>query len=280
MAALGSLRPAVASIARNPVLIVAAVAIALLQLPQAVVQTGEPSIYTVVSGVVSLVGLAVIPFLQAGLLAMAADGLDGRTGIGTFLDAGRANYVRMLLATIGFVAIVLVYVFGVLFGLLTVGFLVLVAVAAASGGLSGAFLVVLAVGALLAFLGYLGIILCLHFFGHAIVLDDAAVGDAFRESFRIVRRNLSSALGYGLILLAVGVVLTGPASVALTALSPANAAGVGHWLDLPDLGLPAFLGAVVVYVALTAIATAFWASYSVAFYTEVRDGAVRTKEDA
>lgn len=273
MAARRSLRPAVASIARNPVLIIVAAAIAIVQLPQAVFQSSEPSIYTVVSGVVSLLGLAVIPFVHAGLLAMAAEALDGQTRLGTLRDAGRSNYLSMLLGTLGFVAIVLVYLFGVIFGLLTVSFLVLVAVAAASGGISGTFLVVLGLGAALALVGYLAIVLSLHFFGHAIVLDDASVGDAFRQSYGLVRRNLASAVGYGLLLLLVGGLLTGPASIAVTALSPTNSGGADYWLDLPEFGLPAFLVAVVVYVALTAIATAFWATYSVAFYRDRRDAA-------
>lgn len=79
MAVLNALRRTPSALARNPVLFVPILALALVQVPQLALQSINPLLSSVVSLAMSLVFIVVIPFFQGGTIAMADESLDGRT---------------------------------------------------------------------------------------------------------------------------------------------------------------------------------------------------------
>ena len=126
MAAIRSLKPAIGSLVRNPIIIVVAAVVGLLQLPQLLVPTTSPLLATAVSVVMSGLLLFVLPFYQGGIIGMAEDARTGTTSIGTLISVGKANYVSLLLSSVvvGAIAIafgVIVAIGGVVGGVVSVG---------------------------------------------------------------------------------------------------------------------------------------------------------------
>ena len=109
MAAIRSLKPAISSLVRNPIIIVVAAVVGLLQLPQLLVPTTSPLLATAVSVGVSGLLLFVLPFYQGGIIGMADDARTGTTSIGTLIDAGKSNYVSLLLSSVVVVAIAIAF---------------------------------------------------------------------------------------------------------------------------------------------------------------------------
>lgn len=260
MVVLSALRSAIAGLARNPVLLVATAILALLQLPQLLAQLLGPLLASVVSLLFSLAFVVVVPFFQGGLLGMAEEALGGHTRLGTFLDAGRDHYWSMLAAYL------------ILLGALVAFWLVVVVLAVLVGavllGSAGASLsnpaVLAVVGLLVAVvvLVYLGVVFFLQFYGQAIVVDGVGTIDGFRRSIRLVRGNLLPTLGYFLLSGVVGVVFGGLAALATLAMTPAQSAV----LPIPTLSPGGVAAVAILLVAATALFTAFFMTFSVAFY--------------
>lgn len=262
MAALRSLRPAVDALVRNPILVVLVSLYGLVQLPQFALQSSQPLLAAVVSLGLTGVFILVIPFVQGGLLGMADEALDDRTGWGTFVAEGKANYVNLLLAYLVIFAINLVFGFVAFLAILLGG----VGVFAADGGFGLAGLIVIAVIGLLAVLAYLLVWFFMQFYAHAIVLSDTDLVVGFKRSIGLVRRNLLSALGYTLILFAGSALFGGLGGVASLLLSPQPTT-----LPLPDPSLPILIGGVIIYVVIIGVFGAFYATYSVTFYRLIEE---------
>lgn len=271
MVALRSLRPAVSSLARNPLLFLVTVAFALIQIPQLAAQAISPLISAVLSLVMTGVLLLVLPFYQGGLLALADSSRDGPTswdaGWETFVEAGKANYIPLLLAYLVTLAILTV------FGILLVGTL-LVSGAGLLAGLDSSAVLLPAAGLGVALVGiaYLLTMFFIQFYGHAIVLEDTDVIESFTRSVSLVRSNLLSVAGYTAIAVVGGGVLGGVAGGVSLLFAPE--------MPFADV-LPAITPAVLVvagliYVAATALLGAFYATYSVCVYralTQLSPGA-------
>lgn len=203
MGARSELSTAVDVLARNRVLFVAAFVSALVgSAGNAVQYLGPPALVGILSFAVSAVLLFVTPFVEGGLYGMAEEGLIGRTSFGTFLAEARANYLRLLAGRfllVGvliavYVAVVLVVLL-VLFGLGAVGM--------ATGGVGDfgpAILVVVALLVVFLTLVVLTPLFLLQFYGPAIVVTDSGVVESFRRSYRLVRDNWVSVLGYDAVL--------------------------------------------------------------------------------
>jgi len=271
MVALRSLRPALSSLARNPLLFLVTVAFALIQPLQLAVQAISPFISAILSLVMTGVLLVVLPFYQGGLLALADSSRDGPTawdaGWRTFLEAGKANYLPLLLAYLVVLAIVTA------FGILLVGAL-FVTGAGLLAGLDTNAVVLPAVGLAVALVGiaYLLTMFFIQFYGHAIVLDDADVMESFKRSISLVRSNLLSVAGYTAIALVGGGVLGAVAGGVSLLFAPEM-----PFADvLPAITPVVLLVAGVTYVAATALLGAFYATYSVCVYralTQLSPGA-------
>ena len=266
MAALSALPPAVSALARNPILVAVVALFGLVQLPQLAFQPSQPMLAALVSLGISGVMLLVMPFFQGGLLGMADEGLGGRTGLGTLVSAGKANYVNLLLAYLVLFAIN--FVFGIVaFFAVVLGGIGLFAGQSDPGFASfgASFLIILAIG-LVFVLAYLLVTFFVQFYAHAIVLSDAYLVAGFKRSVGLVRRNLLSTFGYTLILLVGSLVLGGVGSVASLLLAPQPTA-----VPLPEPSLPVLAVAAIIYVVGIAVLGAFYAMYSVSFYRSIED---------
>lgn len=266
MAVLRSLRRAVAGLARNPVVFVVTAALALVQLPQLAAQAIGPAVATVASTVFGLGFVVVVPFVQGGAIAMADEALDGRTRLRTFVRAGRANYVQLL---IGY-ALLLGVNMAIVVGGLLVGLLgaVVVFVLVPDPTSTVVPLVVLALIGLVVLLAYLAVAFVVQFYGQAIVLDDLPAVDGFKRSVRLVRDNPVPVVGYTLLAGSVG----GLYGLVVGALSILLSTRPDAGLDVPQLTLAGQVGAALGVVVVTTLLGAVLLVYSVAFYRAIRPG--------
>ena len=275
MGALSSAKHAGSTLARNPILFLAATVFAVVQLPQILLQwTGLP----IVASLFNLVTVVVVPFLIGGIYGMAAEGLDGRTSFETFFSAGRENYVSLLVAAIFFALVVFVVVFVAVL-VLTVLTVISVGVSGLEGGVEPGALLVPAVVGLLFLLLYLATVVFLQFYEAAIVVDDADVLDSLKESYRFVRGNLLSTIGFTVVRWIPGVLtslLTAYFVVAsigvdlqnVESLEPETFQNIYAKLSATEIGI------VVATTLLTAgIVGAFTRTYLIAFYVDNREEA-------
>jgi len=261
MAAIRSLKPAIGSLVRNPIIIVVAAVIGLLQLPQLLVPTTSPLLATAVSVGMSGLLLVLLPFYQGGIIGMADDARTGTTSIGTLIDAGKSNYVSLLLSSVVIIAIAIAFGIIAAIGAVVGG----VGVVAGGGQPSPAVRAVVGGIGLLLLGGYLAAMVCIQFYAHEIVLNDTAVADGFTGSVSLVRENLLSAIGYSLLMLVGGGLiggLSGAASLLLSPQPPLQSM-------LPELSLPVMVGVGLVSILATALLGAFYATYSVTFYRNI-----------
>lgn len=269
MAVLRALRQTPRSLARNPVVFAPVLALLVLQVPQYVLQSVSPTIGMLVSLGLSLVFLVATPFFQAGIIGMADEALDGRTSLNTFVDAGKSNYLSLLVAYLALIAIN--FVLGM------IGFFVVLAgsiFAFDGGGLASipaSVLAVVAVVVALVVLAYLLALFFLQFYGQAIVIDGFDAVDGLKHSVGVVRRHLASTLGYTLLLAVIGGVagfVFGLASVVTSAGTMGTTPPTVGFAE-PSLGV-----AVAVALLVVVLGTAFggfFGIYSVAFYRSINE---------
>ena len=271
MAVFAALRRSPGAVVRNPGLLVPILAVVLIQLPTIVLQSVTPILASVASLVMSLLFVAVVPFLQAGLLAMADEALDGPTSLATFVDSGKQYYVPVLVAYLAILAVNA--------GIGVVGIVVVVAGGAAilGAGAAGASLpVAAAVGVLVALvvLGYVVVIFLVQFYGQAIVLEDLSAVDGLKRSVAVVRGNLAGSLGYAVVAGVLGGIVGAGVGVG-SALASAGRAPAGGETPppavgvLPEVSLPVVVAVGVGAVALLTLVSGVLAVFSVAFYREI-----------
>lgn len=261
MAAIRSLQPAVRCLVRNPILLVVAGGVGLLQLPQLLAPTTAPLLSTVISLVMSGVMLLFLPFYQGGILGMADEARTGSTSIGTLIEAGRSNYVSLLLSYA--VVLAIAVAFGIIVAILAVvgG----VGLVAGGGQPSPALLAVGGIVGLLLVVGYLAAMVFIQFYGHEIVLNDAAVAEGFTRSIGLVRDNLLSTIGYSLLIFLGGGLVGAVSAVTSFLVAPQEP----FQSVVPELSLPFVVGAAAVSLLATAVLGGFYATYSVVFYRTI-----------
>lgn len=269
MALQTAFRRTPSTLASNPVLFVPVLVLTLLQVPQLLLQSSAPILASLVSLAASALYLVAVPFVQAGLIGMADEALDGRTSLSTFLAAGKEHFVSVF--------VVYLILLGVNIALGVVAFIAgIVGVvslypggAPSAGGGNTALLAGVAVVVLAVVLAYLVVAFLIQFYGQAIVIDDYGAIDSITHSAGVVRRNLVSVLGYSLL---VGV-LAG-AFGAVVGLGSALAApqfGAGGTVDPFVVSLPS-LGAVAISAVTVVLGTlfgGFFGTLSVAYYREL-----------
>jgi hypothetical protein len=242
----------------------------LFQLPQILARAVSPLLAGLVSLLFSGLLILVVPFFQGGIIGMANEGVSRSTGIGTFLEQGKDNYVSLLVVyllvlAVGFVFGVVVFV-GALFG----GGLAL-----AGGGETGiASLGAVALFVLLAGVVYLLVAFFTQFYGHAIVIDDLGAIAGIRHSARTVRTHLLSAAGYSIVV-ALASALFGAAGAAVSIVT-ARSGQFAAASATPIASVPAFQPTAAAVLGLVVFLLAgavggFLAAYSVAFYREIRE---------
>ncbi len=261
MGAISAGRQAVGAVTRNPILIVATVLLGVIQLPQLFVQSAGSAAIVIASGLLSVLFLVLYPFLFGGIIGMGNEAVKGKTSLGTFVSAGKANYVSLLGAFFILLGLGAVYVIGLFIVGAVGGFAAVSAGGDALGGV--AFLGVIAV-VLVAVLLYFVLFFFIQFFGQAIVIDDVGAVDGFRRSIGAVRGHKLSTLGYSLVVALIGGVF-GVFGAVFGLLGMPQATG---GFPTPSLGV--VVVAAVVFVVLTGIVGAFSMTYGVAFYRDIR----------
>jgi hypothetical protein len=203
MAAIQALRESFSALGRNPVLFLVGLLYGVVLLPQQATQfAGVPAAPTLLQ----ILTFFVTPFVVAGLLGMADEALDGETSLSTLTRVGKARYVPLLVGNL--VEFALTLAFGILAAIVGA---VLAVVVLGSGGNPGAVALVVAVVGVVVLLFFL-VYFFVQFFPVAIVVGETDAVEGFTESYRLVRNNLVSTLGYSVISLVVGIVTTLPVS--------------------------------------------------------------------
>lgn len=274
MGAISALSTAVSTLKRNGVLFGAALLVTVVNFALALVPTAfSPPMAGLVSLPLSGLSLLVTPFFMGGLLAMADEGLGGTTRFDTFLEGGKANYLRLLGAMVLFAVLFAVLAFVVVLGVAVVGIFA-IGVDSTGGGLTTGSGGGIAVVLLLGLVGLLVLLLpmfFLQFYGAAVVVSDLGIVDSLKRSFGLVRRNLVSTLGYSLVAGFVGV-LAGIAGIPVTLTSElyGGTSTAGAFPDV-SLGLGLLAGVLVLSLVVTTVVSAFGVTYQVAFYEDRLD---------
>ncbi|OYR81939.1 hypothetical protein DJ72_10015 [Halorubrum distributum] len=276
MPALRSIRPAVGSVARNPVLIAVSALFALAQLPDLIVgPTANPELSAAVSALTFGALILVAPLFQGGLLAMADEALDGTTRLATLVAGGKEHYLPLLVAYLALLGVSLAFGFLAFFG-------ALLGIAGSAASEPAGFLVVPAEDVtLLAVLAIIVVGLCaayllvtffLQFYAHAIVVDGAELVAGFRRGVRVVRSNLGAAF-LSTVLLAAGGAAFGllVAAASLSLAPPPGIETVPAWVPTVEVGTLGAVGVGIGVIAGTGVLGALWVTYSVAFYRACSD---------
>lgn len=281
MAALRELRRAFGTLVSHPAVLLLAVALAILRPPPALRYLYSP-IYLLLAGLTFFV----TPVVLVALLTRADDALRDRDP-SSLVAAVKDRYAGLLVGNLGFVGLQ----FGInlavgLFAALIV--VVLLVVGVGLGGLAdgatgsgtdstlptafaGVTLVGYLVVLLLGLVGF-GVNLLLDFvlvfYKPAIVVGDRDVGDAFRESYRLVRENLGTAGGFYVVRLAVGLLFGGiTLGLALVVFSVGE---LGSLLESSRGGLAVLLGIVAVAYLGRSLTYAITLPYTVNVYQFLR----------
>jgi len=269
MAVLEALRQVPGALARNPIVLVVLGAFGLLQAPQVLAQTVDPLLASLVSLLVTGVFVLVVPFVQAGLIGMVDEALDGRTEFGTFLRAGKQYYLSVLGAYLA------VFALSVVLGIVATFAAVFGGILAFSGGATG-IVTFLLVGAvfLLVLVPYLLVVFFVQFYGQEIVLDGASAVEGLKRSVGLVRRNLASTAGYTLVVVvvsgAVGGLAGGLSFLLRTGGATPGAGGATSGMEAATLSPTAAVVFLVLTVVASALVGGFMLAFSVAFYREIR----------
>ncbi|SFF98229.1 hypothetical protein SAMN04488063_1019 [Halopelagius inordinatus] len=276
MAAIAALRSTLSALRGNPVLFLAGLLYGAIILPQTALQLAGVS---VVPTLLQILTFFVTPFVVAGLLGMASESLDGNTSFSTLTRVGKERYVPLLVGSI--VEFVIVFGFGIIAALVAIVAaigLFGVGGGAAAGG--GAMIAVAAV-VLLVVLAFMILNFFIQFYSVAIVVGGTDALDGFRESYRLVRDNLVSALGYSVINFVVSLVTAIPITGFVVwqtfqnlpqfqeGAAPGAGAGAGAGAgQMASLGLSTqeVLLVSLVSLATTMLLFTFQRTYATAFY--------------
>ncbi len=290
MAAIAALRTAFGALRRNPVLFLGGLLYGVVVLPQTALQLARVPI---VPTLLQILTFFVTPFVLAGLIGMADEAVDGDTSLGTLRAVGTDRYVPFLLGK--FVEFAINVAFGIALFVVGLAFVFTVGVGSVAGG--GVSTGALAVGGLVVLLVVLIAVVVrflIQFFPVFIVVAESDAIDAFTDSYRFVRENLVAALGYTLIQILVGVVVSLPLAGFtyyrfLQSFDPSSvtaggtgagmgsgagaAGGIGGMAATPSLfSTPEVIAISLIAVAVTMLGMAFQQSYAVAFYRHHADG--------
>ncbi|MGM0372647.1 MAG: hypothetical protein ACQEQJ_09135 [Halobacteriota archaeon] len=262
MAVLTALRQTPGAVWRNPAIALPLIALVLLQAPSFAAELLDPFLAVVLSLGLTAVFVFLIPFFQGGIIGMADEALDGSTSLGTFLSAGKSNYLSIFGAYLLLLAVNVVFGIGVFFAFfLGIG----AAYVGGDGGGGGASVAVVAAIGLLALVVYLLFNFFVQFYSQAIVVDAYGAIGGLKRSFGVVRGNLLATLGYSLLAGAIAIGFGLFVAVLSVFASPTSMATLTT--ETPPLAW--FAGVGLVGGLLTVVLGTFLAVFAVAFYREI-----------
>ena len=262
MSVLSSASAGVDTLKRNPVLFVAAFLVALVSTAVLAAQTSTSSSSPFVWSGVSFLAQFVSLFFVGGAYAMAAEGLDGETRLGTLVSGGKDNYLSLLGATV----LLVLVMFGSFIVVFIVGIVAIIGAGASFGaGGFGAMLLVMGFVYLLALLP----IFFLQFYGPAVVVSDDGAFDSLKRSFGLVRRNLLATLGFDVVALAVGLVGALPSVWLYATRFDAMTMTDGTYSMFSGLDAGTMATYLLSSLVFSTFVGAFFYTYQVAFYADL-----------
>ncbi|TYT62804.1 DUF7847 domain-containing protein [Natrialba swarupiae] len=260
MAVLAAFKDGWTALRANPALLVAGAFIALggqLSVLWGIVDSS-------VAPLVWLGWLLVFPFVVGGFIGMALEAIrESETSLERFVRSGRTHYVRLLLATILYGAVVFGFVVVAMLLSMAGSVVTFVLAMVASTAVPPevvmvATFVVIIAGVLLAVVAVLALLVAVQFYTAAIVVEDKGVVPSFRRSIGVVRRNLPSVIGFSILwAIALDVFLTPE----LTLVSALSEYGLTELLAMePEIGQG-------VSIALSVVVATVGAAYFYTVYT-------------
>lgn len=281
MGAIAAASTALGVLKRNPVLFVAAFLVALFGGVAVAIQMALTQSYPILSSYAALPIQLLSLFFVAGGYAMANEGIDGSARLGTIVSAGKEHFLRLLAANVLFFVVAFATFFVVAIAAAIVGAVALVG--GASFGANSALGGLGVLGLILAVLGvYLlsfAVVLFFQFFGPAVVVSNADPVEALKRSYRLVRQNILSTIGFDIIQFAVIAVTMLPL-ILLGALQfdSVDAGSNANWLyaGLDTTTAALFL---VSIVALSTFSGAFVWAFQVAFYKSLGEQSSAVERD-
>lgn len=289
MGAIAAVPEAVGALKRNTgPLFVAGSAIALGGgVVVAAAQVPVPLASLLLALLVGAVWLFVEPFLAGGYLGMLDESRAGRTDYGTLQRVGREHYTDLLVARVAVLAARFAFGLAVA-GVLLAAFVGLLGVAlsadtsadpgAATAAFAGELIpFVLAAVVALAWLVQAVVGLFVQFYAAAIVLDGADVAGGFARSYRTVRENVTSVLGYSAVVWFAGLVVALPVVAAALfgefvpqLLQPTTVENAATALLVPTgTELLSFLVTAVLLLATRVVTVPLLRAYHVVFYRDL-----------
>ncbi|MFC7203860.1 hypothetical protein ACFQJC_10055 [Haloferax namakaokahaiae] len=275
MAAISSLFTALSALRRNPVIFLGGLISGLVTLPQLATQLAA---IPLVPNALQILTFFITPFVAAGIYGMAQESLSNQeTSFSTFTAVGREKYVPLLLANLVNFGIYVAFL--IVFGIVAIAAAASIGIGALAGGgdfaLGTGAIIALGIVVLLG-LAFVVVQFLIQFFPVAVVVDDAGAIEAFGDSYRLVRANIVSTLGYSIITFVAALVVATPvtgfvifrtfqniqdvqSAQAGGGAVPNAAAGLG-------LSLVEVLSLSAISLALTMLLVAFTSTYAVSFY--------------
>lgn len=210
MGALDAVGVMTDAISRNPILFGGAAVI------------GTASMLMNVASQIPLIGLLiglfyffVEPYLAGGYLGMANEAVSGETSFDAFTESGKENFADLLVARLIVAVPLVTYVLLVsVVGAFVIGASVMSMTDGPAGEPSpeaiGAVGIIGLAIVLVSFVLFVVPYIFLQFYPAAIVIGNAGPMESFTYSFKLVKANFPSVLGYTAIAFAVGLVLLIP----------------------------------------------------------------------
>ncbi|WP_418284175.1 hypothetical protein [Halorubrum sp. DTA46] len=267
MALLEALREAPRLLRKQPILFVPMAIFAVLQTPQLFLETIDPVLSLVGSLLATGLFVFVTPVFYAGTIGMANDAAIGTpTSLGRFWRHAKEFYVSVLVVYLFITVATFAFGFAISIGALVAFIALGTSGALEAGGIEAVGLPVLLAGGgvfALIVLVFLIALFAVHFYAHAIVIERKGAVDGLTRSVHVVRHNLKSVVGYGLLSLVFGGLFGGIYVLLITFAFP-SAPAPGEPAPMPDL-VPALLGSAVSVIG-TALFTTFFLVFSVVFY--------------
>lgn len=217
-----------------------------------------------------LLPLLIMPFITGGALGYAVEvRKTGSSSFKTFLDSAQKNYTKMLVG--GIIAFLAFYI-------LSIGAGAMLLIGAATGDTLMATLMSL-VGFALTFL----CLLAIEFYDISIMAEGSGIGQAFSRSIDFVRRNLSFAVPFFIIVLIAKALVQIPISFGIAvsmmsnqtyynALASGNMSLNSTLMNPPSvtMGVPSLITIAAIQIVMQGLIFAFMTLYKTEFYLGIR----------
>ncbi|WP_330633047.1 DUF7847 domain-containing protein [Halocatena halophila] len=266
MVVIDAFTESIDAVRNNPILVAVPILLVLAMIPFGIVAAIGQIIFFIFSFFWMLLNIAFFTYAIGGLLGMCNEALDGSTSLSTFLDEGKANFVDVfVIALVSWVVLFAISVMAQLFGSIAL-------LGTLDSGSSESF-VTFIMSMILAYWFIVGLYMIFGFIFQfvyaATVVDDSSVGSSFSRSYRVVKNNILSTIGYDIVggivyfVSMIGTVLV--VSLVMSQVDPS-----------PLLALFAFL----VTLLIAAVVVPVLSTFHIAFYRRASESIERSETES